>query len=98
MLSPGRTTKVSPLLTCSIGTVFSLPSISKVAVFGERFIRLFSASVVLPFDFASRSLPTVISVKIIAADSKYRSCIYAIAPAKSPAACAEVIKNRLTVL
>ena len=70
MLSPGRTTKTSSFCTCSTGTVISCPSRTTVAVFGASFIRLFSASVVLPFDRASSILPTVISVRIIAADSK----------------------------
>ena len=35
------------------------------------FIKLFIALVVLPFATVSRSLPTVMSVRIIAADSKY---------------------------
>ena len=70
MFSPGRTTKTSPFLTCAIGTVSSLPSFKMTAVSGASFIRLLSASVVLPFERASRVFPTVISVKIIAADSK----------------------------
>ena len=70
MLSPGRTTKVSPDCTCSMGTVSSLPFRTTVAVLGASFIRLLSASVVLPFERASSILPTVISVKIMAADSK----------------------------
>ena len=68
--SPGRTVKMSPFLTSSIATSVSTPSCSTVAVLGERPIRLFKASVVLPLDLASNILPTVISVKIIAADSK----------------------------
>ena len=70
MLSPGRTTKVSPCRSCSTGITCSAPSRTTVAVFGESFIRLFSASVVLPLLRASRVLPTVISVRIMAADSK----------------------------
>ena len=41
-----------------------------MAVFGASFIRLFRASVVLPLDLASSIFPTVISVRIMAADSK----------------------------
>ena len=41
-----------------------------VAVLGESFIKLFRASVVLPLDLDSNILPKVISVKIVAADSK----------------------------
>ena len=70
ILSPGRTTKTSSFATCSTGTATSCPSRTTVAVFDASFIRLFSASVVLPFDRASSILPTVMSVRIIAADSK----------------------------
>ena len=40
------------------------------AVLGASFIRFFRASVVLPLERASSILPTVISVRIMAADSK----------------------------
>ena len=70
IFSPGRTTKTSPFLTCAIGTVVSTPSFSITAVFGASFIKPFKASVVRPFDLASSIFPTVISVRIIAADSK----------------------------
>ena len=70
MFSPGRTTKMSPLRTLSMGTVFSFPSTTSVAVFGVSFISPFSASVVFPLERASSILPTVISVRIMAADSK----------------------------
>ena len=43
---------------------------ASLACIGASFIRLFSASVVFPFDLASSIFPTVISVRIIAADSK----------------------------
>ena len=61
---------MSPFLTCSIGTSVSIPSTKIIAVFGANFIKDLRASVVLPFDRASSILPTVMSVKIIAADSK----------------------------
>ena len=70
MFSPGRTTKMSPCRTCSTGTSVSVPSRTTVAVLGASFIRLFNASVVLPLERASSILPTVISVRIMAADSK----------------------------
>ena len=70
MFSPGRTRKMSSFRTCSMGTVTSFPSRSSTAVLGESFIRLFSASVVLPFERASSIFPTVIKVRIMAADSK----------------------------
>ena len=69
-LSPGLTTKTSPTATSSISTVISLPSRITFAVFGESDIKPFKASVVLPFEYASRVLPTVIKARIIAADSK----------------------------
>ena len=70
MCSPGRTIKISPCFTCSTGTSCSAPPLTIVAVFGASRIRCFKASVVLPFDNASSIFPTVINVKIIAADSK----------------------------
>ena len=70
MFSPGRTTKMSPLCTCSTGISVSAPFLTTVAVLGARLIRLFRASVVFPFDRASSILPTVIRVRIMAADSK----------------------------
>ena len=70
MLCPGRTTKISPFLTCAAGIFTSLPSRMTAAVSGARAMRLLSASVVLPLDLASSSLPTVMSVRIMAADSK----------------------------
>ena len=70
IVSPGRTTKRSPRCTCAMGTTASSPPRSSVAVFGASFIRLRRASVVLPLERASSILPTVISDRIIAADSK----------------------------
>jgi len=68
--SPGRTRKMSPGFTSDMATVISFPSFTSVAVCGARFIRPFSASVVRPFEIASRNFPTVIKVRIMAADSK----------------------------
>ena len=70
IFSPGRTTNTSPMRTCSTGTSVSFPSFSTTAVFGDSFIRLFKASVVFPLERASNIFPTVISVRIMAADSK----------------------------
>ena len=70
IFSPGRTTNTSPCCTCSMGTVTSAPLRSSVAVLGARFIRPFRASVVLPLERASNVLPTVIRVRMVAADSK----------------------------
>ena len=69
-LWPGRTTKMSPALTSSIGTVISVPSLTSVATFGESFIKAFSAFVVFPLERASSNFPTVIKARIIAAPSK----------------------------
>ena len=70
MFSPGRTTKMSPFSTSSTPTVTSWPSRRTVAVLGASFMRLLSASVVLPLLRASSILPTVMSVSIMAAASK----------------------------
>ncbi len=70
IFSPGRTTNMSPLFTRSTGTSSSSPAFRITAVFGASFIRLFNASVVFPLDLASSIFPTVISVSIMAADSK----------------------------
>ena len=70
IFSPGLTINISPFFTFSTGTFNSLPSRIIFAVFGASFIRLFIASVVFPFEWASSIFPTVISVRIIAADSK----------------------------
>ncbi len=70
IFSPGRTTKRSPFFTCLMGTVCSAPSFKITAVLGASFIRLFRASVVFPLERASSIFPTVISVRIMAADSK----------------------------
>ncbi len=70
IFSPGRTIKISPTQTSSISTSTSFPSRRRVAVFGESFIKLFKASVVFPLEIDSKSFPTVIRVKIIAALSK----------------------------
>ena len=70
IFSPGRTTNISPFATCSMGTILSIPSLRSVAVFGASFINPFRASVVFPFERASSIFPRVISVRIVAADSK----------------------------
>ena len=97
MLSPGRTRKTSPFCTSLIGTVFSAPPRSTRAVCGARRISDFSASVVFPFERASSILPTVMSVTIMAADSKYRLCIRAWARSASPRCTAAVMANSVTV-
>ena len=70
MLSPGFTANISPTASCSAGIVSSSPPRITVASEGASFISDLSASVVLPLERASSILPTVISVSIIAADSK----------------------------
>ena len=70
IFSPGRTTKMSPFLTWSMDTSTSSPSRTITAVFGASFISPLSASVVFPLEWASSIFPTVIRVRIIAADSK----------------------------
>ena len=67
---PGLTTKISPATTSSTGTVTSSEFLMRTAVFGWRFRSALSAFVVRPLDIASRSFPMVISVTIMAADSK----------------------------
>ena len=68
--SPGRTTKLSPTETVSIGTVFSSPFCKRTAVFGLRFMSPFRAFVVFPLEMDSSIFPSVIRVGIIAAVSK----------------------------
>ena len=68
--SPGFTRKMSPTLTSLTGRRISSPFRRSSASFGAILMSDFSASVVRPFDRASRSLPTVMSAGIIAADSK----------------------------
>ena len=70
IVSPGLTTKISSFCTLAISTVTSAPSLTTTAVFGASLSKPLSASVVFPFERASNILPTVINVKIIAADSK----------------------------
>ena len=71
ILSPGLTTKISPFFHTLYSNSFSSPSFTITAVLGARSISPLSASVVFPLECASSSIfPTVISVRIIAADSK----------------------------
>ena len=76
ILAPGRTITVSPSFSSSTGISISSPLLSTVAVFGARSKSLLIASEVFPLDLASRYFPTVISVRIIDADSKYKSMWY----------------------
>ncbi len=71
--SPGFIIIISPVLTNSTGTCSSIPFLSTVAVFGVKSISFLMASDVFLLERASKNLPSVISVRIMAADSKYRS-------------------------
>ena len=70
MRSPGRSRKISPFITSAAGICRSTPSRITVAVSGARAMRARTASVVLPLLRSSKSLPTVMRVRIMAADSK----------------------------
>ena len=70
--SPGLSSTTSPVRISSAGMTRSSPSRSTVAVLGERSSSLAIAAPVLPLERSSKNLPTVTSVRIIAADSKYR--------------------------
>ena len=70
ILPPGRTMKTSSGRTSVAGTVSSRPPRRTTAVSGANAANFFKAFVVLPFEIDSSSLPTVISVGIIAAVSK----------------------------
>ncbi len=73
IFSPGLTTIISPTSTSSIGITNSSPSFIMVAVFGDNPINFFIASEVLPFEMASKYLPSNIKVIITADVSKYNS-------------------------
>ena len=68
--SPVRTMSTSLTRTLATGTCTSTSSSNRVAILGERSISFESELVVLPFARASRYLPSVMSVRIMAADSK----------------------------
>ena len=63
-------TNGSAIRTSERGTAFSLPSWLRVAVSGARPISLAMASEVRPLALASKNLPRVIRVRIMAAESK----------------------------
>ena len=71
---PGRTTTMSPTRTCSTGISTSSLLRITTAVLGAKSIKCVIASDVRLFDFASRYFPSVISVRMVAPDSKYKSC------------------------
>ena len=68
---PAFTAKTSPSCTLAAGSSSRLPSsATRQAVLGARSIRLVTASVVRPLARASKYLPRVMSVRIMAALSK----------------------------
>ena len=75
MLCPGLITIRSPTTTSSTGISCSSPLRMTVAVFGAKCNNFVIASEVLPFDFVSKNLPSVIKANIIAEDSKYKSIV-----------------------
>ena len=84
-LSPGLTKISSPITKSSTAIVISSPPRRTVACFGARFMSFSTACEVLPLARASKYLPTVISVTIVPADSKYKLRLYSSTNAKSPA-------------
>ena len=84
--SPARTANTSPSRTSSARICSWVPSAdTRTAVLGARSMSVAMASVVRPFARASKYLPSVMSVRIMAALSKYRSMPAACAPCTSPA-------------
>ena len=68
--SPARTITRSPTRTSSVGTWISCPSRTTVAVLGARSMRALMALVVLPLARASKYLPSVMSTRMVPAESK----------------------------
>ena len=81
---PGRTTMRSPTRTSSTGISTSCPFRRTAAVLGARSIRRVMAWLVLPLERVSRNLPRVMRVRIMPADSKYRSMWYRAVNSRSP--------------
>ena len=82
IFSPGLTIIISPTSTSSIEISSSIPSLITRAVLGARPISFLIASELFPLETASKYLPRVIKVIIVAADSKYKSIAYSWCPAK----------------
>ena len=74
---------VSPITISSAGTVTSRPSRRTRALSGARRSRAEMAPVVFLRERCSKYLPTVTRVRIMPADSKYRSGMPSIRPAMS---------------
>ena len=68
--SPVFKTTVSPATISAAFTVASVPFLKTTAVSGTSFKSAETAAVVLPLALASKYFPTVMSVRIIAAESK----------------------------
>ena len=83
ILPPWRTMTVSPTTISAAGTVTSWPSRRTTALSGARRSRAEMAPVVFFRERCSRYLPTVTRVRIMPADSKYRSGMPWIRPAMS---------------
>ena len=76
IFSPGRTTIISPIATCSIGTSIIVLFLIILAVLGCKPINFFIASDVRPFALASSHFPRITKVIKNAAVSKYKSAIF----------------------
>ena len=70
MASPGLTMTMSPTTSSSTPTSDSMPFLMTFAFLGARSIIFSTASLVFPFEMASKNLPSVTRVRIIPADSK----------------------------
>ena len=84
ILSPGRTTTISPIARLSTATSSSAPSFITVACFGAKSMSFSRARLVCPLARASKYFPRVIRVTIMPADSKYKLVLYSFTNAKSP--------------
>ena len=94
--SPDSTTTVSPTAISSTDTCTGAPSRSTVAVCGRKRNSLSTSERVLPFDFASKNLPSVTSASIIAADSKNRFMASSAPPCTLPDTTSALIRNSVT--
>ena len=75
ILLPGLITTTSPFFISAVSIVISLPSLMIFALSGDKSIRDLRDAFVSPLLLASKNLPRVIRVRIIADDSKYRLCL-----------------------
>ena len=70
ILSPGLITITSPLTMSSVAISTSALSLITIALSGDKSMRFFKEALVSPLLLASKYLPSVIRVRIIAEDSK----------------------------